>query len=123
MNEDDVARRVADRLEQRLSELPTTVTGRLADIRRRALSLARTPAPVHVRLGHWVAGHRLMVGVALPALFLLVAIGTMFYLQGIAEPDQLDVETALLGGELPLHAYTDPGFDTWLRRSSHEQQQ
>ena len=64
MNEDDVARRVADRLEQRLNELPTTVTGRLAEIRRRAVSLARTPAPVHVRLGHWVAGHRLMVGVA-----------------------------------------------------------
>jgi hypothetical protein len=31
------------------------------------------------------------------------------------------VETAILADELPIHAYTDPGFQTWLRHSSHDQ--
>ena len=31
--------------------------------------------------------------------------------------------TALMADELPIHAYTDPGFDAWLKTTSHEEQQ
>jgi len=30
-----------------------------------------------------------------------------------------ELDTGLLAGELPLHAYIDPGFDTWLTHTSH----
>jgi hypothetical protein len=47
----------------------------------------------------------------------------VFLLQGEATQDPFDVEAALLGDELPIHAYTDPGFDAWLRHTSYEQEQ
>ncbi len=28
------------------------------------------------------------------------------------------IDTALLTGDLPINAYTDPGFDAWLKRPS-----
>ena len=31
----------------------------------------------------------------------------------------LGQDAGLLAGELPLHAYIDPGFDTWLTHTSH----
>ena len=30
-----------------------------------------------------------------------------------------ELDTGLLAGELPLHAYIDPGFETWLTHTSH----
>jgi hypothetical protein len=34
-----------------------------------------------------------------------------------------ELDAGLLAGELPIHAYTDPGFDAWLRHTSHTPQQ
>ena len=64
-----------------------------------------------------------MLGVGVPALFLLVVTGAVLLLQSGQQPDPFDVETALLADELPIHAYTDPGFDAWLQHTSHETQQ
>jgi hypothetical protein len=123
MNEDDLARRIVGRLDRDLTDLPPDIAERLAQARRRALSVTAERAPVIMRLRAWMAGHRFVVGVALPALFALVAAGTVFYLQNVTSPDPFDVETALLADELPIHAYTDPGFDAWLSHTSHERQQ
>lgn len=123
MNQDDLARRIVDRLDQHLSELPADVVGRLDGARQRALRTRPTGRRWSVRVGDWLASHRLMVRVALPALFLLLTVGAIVLLQTEATPDPFDVETALLADELPIHAYTDPGFDEWLRQTSHEQQQ
>ena len=85
----------------------------------------RSPQPAPLRLGfsYWITGHRRLLGVALPALFILLAAGTVFFLRGEATHDPFDVETALLADELPIHAYTDPGFDAWLRHTSYEREQ
>ncbi len=124
MNEDDLARRIAARLDHNLGNLPDGVSGRLADARRRALQ-ARSPrtVPLRLRLSEWIGSHRRLLGVALPALFVLVAAGAVFFLQGESTQDPFDVETALLADELPIHAYTDPGFDAWLRHTSYDQEQ
>ncbi len=124
MNEDDLARRIAARLDHNLGNLPDSVTGRLAEARVRALQV-RSPRPalLPLKLSDWIAGHRALLGVALPALFVLVAAGAVFFLQSESTHDPFDVETALLGDELPIHAYTDPGFDAWLRHTSYEEEQ
>lgn len=118
MNEDNFARRVVGRLDQGLADLPPEIAEELAHARRRALGL-RAPAPSLTRLRVWFADHRLTFGVALPALLVLVAAGILVYLQAAFTPDLLDIETALLADELPIHAYTDPGFVAWLSRTSH----
>jgi hypothetical protein len=123
MNEDDLARRIASRLDRELADLPPGIAERLAHARRRALGIRTEPPPAFVRLRTWMVDHRIVFRVALPALFILVAAGTVLYLQAIFAPDPLDVETALLADELPIHAYTDPGFDAWLSHTSHERQQ
>ncbi len=122
MNQDDLARRIVDRLDQNLSELPDDIVGRLAQSRQHALQTRPRLRPWQVRFSDWVASHRMMFKVALPALFLLVAAGTVYLWQGTSTEDPFDVETALMADELPLHAYTDPGFDEWLKTTSHEEQ-
>jgi hypothetical protein len=123
MNEDDLARRIVARLDRGLADLPPAVVERLADVRRRALRIRPVRASSFARLRAWTTGHRFVIRIALPALFVLVAAGTVLYLQTVVTPDPLDVETALLADELPIHAYTDPGFDAWLSHTSHERQQ
>ena len=122
MNQDDLARRIVDRLDQNLSELPADIVGRLAHARQRALQVRPRPRTWQVRFSDWVVSHRMMFKVALPALFLLLAAGAVYLLQSTSGEDPFDVETALMADELPLHAYTDPGFDEWLKTTSHEEQ-
>ena len=125
MNEDDLARRIAASLDHNLGNLPDGVVGRLAEARARALR-ARSARPallLRLKLPDWIARHRMLFGVALPALFVLLAAGAVFFLQGESTQDPFDVETALLAGELPIHAYTDPGFEAWLRHTSYDQEQ
>lgn len=123
MNQDDLARRIVDRLDQNLTELPADIVGRLAHARQRALQARPRPRNWHAQFSDWVVSHRMMFKVALPALFLLVAAGAVYLLQSTSREDPFDVETALMADELPLHAYTDPGFDAWLKTTSHEEQQ
>ena len=124
MNEDDLARRVVARLDEDLERLPEDTTARLRDARRRAMQAhPLTDMPLHLRLASWIGRHRGLVGVALPALFVLVAAGAVFFLQTEQPQDPFDVEAALLADELPIHAYTDPGFDAWLQHTTHEEQQ
>lgn len=123
MNEDDLARRIVGRLDRELADLPSDIANGLARARLRALGSRAEAAPVFVRLRAWMAGHRFVFGVALPALFALVAAATVFYFQTADTSDPLDLEAALLADELPIHAFTDPGFDAWLSHTSHERQQ
>jgi hypothetical protein len=120
MKEDDLARRIVQRLDQNLNELPAEIVARLADARIHALN-ARSTMSWWVRLVELVGGHRIMFKVALPAMFLLMAAGAVFFLQNATAPDPFDIETALIHDELPIHAYTDPGFDAWLRNTSQEE--
>lgn len=123
MKQDEFARRVVERLNQRLDALPATITSRLARTRSQALERKPVHRSLRIGLADWAAGHRIMLRVAVPALFVLIAASTIFFKQAAPEHDPFDVETALIGDELPIHAYTDPGFATWLQHSSHEKQQ
>lgn len=123
MKEDDLARRIVQRLDQNLNELPAEILTRLADARIHALHARGTSVSLWGRLAGLVDGHRLMLKVALPAMFLLLAAGAVVFLQNVSTPEPFDVETALMHDELPIHAYTDPGFDAWLRNTSQDERQ
>jgi len=122
MNETNFARRIVARLDRELAALPPGIAEKLARARRRALD-RRASAPVRGRLGAWSIDQRLVFRLALPAIFAVVTVGMLIYLQNVSTPDPLDIEIALLADELPIHAYTDPGFDAWLSRTSYEPQQ
>lgn len=123
MNDDDLARRIVDNLDRGLADLPPNIVEGLTQVRRRALLGRAKPTPVLASLREWVSGHRIGVQIALPALFVAVVSAIAIYLQQDTTQDSFDIEAAVLTDELPLHAYTDPGFDKWLRKSSQEQQQ
>ena len=123
MNDDDLARRIVDKLDRGLTELPPSIVESLAQIRQRALHSRTEPASGFARMREWISGHRFAFQVALPAFFVAVASAIAIYLQVETSQDPFDIEAALLADELPLHAYTDPGFDKWLRHSSQDQQQ
>jgi hypothetical protein len=123
MNQDDLARRIVQHLDASLDELPATVTGRLHAARREALRRARPTARVKRGwLREWVSAHGIAVRVAVPAAFAAAVAAGLLYWQVSSHHESVELDTALLADELPIHAYTDPGFDAWLQHSSHERQ-
>jgi hypothetical protein len=125
MNQDDLARRIAKRLEDDLGAIPANVLDRLYAARRQALQRARSSREPAHHTGAWVArlGSRTVLARAAAAAAFAAVVGAgLLFWQANSHHDSIEVETALLADELPIHAYTDPGFHAWLRHSSHEQQ-
>jgi len=124
MNEQQIAYRIKQFLNRGL-DLDAGKLSRLAAARDHALAhqRAETRSPVLAWAGNVVGTWRepsfLLPRVLLPTallIFGLVAINQWRETQLAAEIEEIDA--AVLTGELPLDAYLDKGFDTWLRRSS-----
>jgi hypothetical protein len=124
--EHELASRIIRHLDYGVESIGPQTRSRLLAAREAALSHYREqPAPMAglAWAGHAVA--RITHGrfssarhlVAISALvFALVGIA---YWQSTAPVNELaDIDTALLSGELPVNAYLDKGFDSWLKRSS-----
>lgn len=124
MNQDDLGRRIARHLDLRLDEIPAPAIDRLQAARREALQRAsgRRPGRGAHWLQEWASAHGVAARVAVPAALVAAIAAGLIYWQVVSHQESIDVETALLADELPIHAYTDPGFDAWLQHSSHEQQ-
>jgi hypothetical protein len=120
MNEDDLPRRIVQGLNRSLNGVPQEVLDRLRAIRLEALAAART-ARLTSSGSAWTSANRLLVRVCVPAaVFAAVAAGLLYW-QAATHRENVEIEAALLADELPLHAYTDPGFHTWLQHTSYEQ--
>jgi len=126
MNQDDLARRIVRKLEPCLDDIPEAVVQRLQAVRREALHRAQIRRAEHGslldRLRDWVSAHGVAVRVAVPVAFAAAVAAGLLYWQAASHHESIDLDTALLADELPIHAYTDPGFDAWLQHSSYEQQ-
>ena len=132
MNEPLLARKIRDALDAGLKLRPE-VSARLVVARERALERHRVPA---TEMGLATAGHgrarlgnpaqRLTRALLPVALLVAAAIGlqqwqeyqraTRFAAQQAAEIEETD--TRLLTGDLPIKAYLDEDFQSWLKRSS-----
>ncbi|HEV7816517.1 MAG TPA: DUF3619 family protein [Janthinobacterium sp.] len=132
MNTDDLnfAYKVRHALNEKLDDLPSSTTDRLACARKMALARKKVQAPVLLaqsaaaggagKFGAFFSGPmpwfgRLSVAVPLIALvFGLAGIYQAEEKQRITELAEMDA--AVLSDELPLSAYLDHGFNAYLTK-------
>jgi hypothetical protein len=123
--DDELARRIIKHLDAGVDQLDPETRDRLRIARERALGRYRErPAPV---LGlAWagqamarVSGHRLYSLrnlIAVTALVLGLA-GLAIWNTFGQSSELADIDAGLLTDELPINAYLDKGFDSWLKRA------
>ena len=125
--QDELAGRIARLLDEGADGLAPAARERLFDARRLALARHRDRAAARELVPAWagplsevtersVFGVRYLVPVA--ALVFGLA-GVVYMNTGGVSNDMADIDAALLTDELPINAFLDQGFDSWLKRSPH----
>jgi hypothetical protein len=122
VNEKEVAGRIVARLDQDLAELPAPTVQKLQAARRAALAAYRPARSDYIKVPSWFSGRTLTTRWVLPAAVVVASLTGLIYWQ-VSSHHEDELDTGLLAGELPIHAYTDPGFETWLKHSNYEQSQ
>lgn len=127
MNENDLAKRLVAHLDHSLASLPAQTAQKLRSARIAALSRHRPAEALGVAglagtLQSWTFGRSLTTRLALPAAIVIATVAGLLYWQMSAQHED-ELDASLLAGELPIHAYIDPGFDAWLKHTSHTPQQ
>lgn len=123
MNEDYFGYKVRQHLNRGLHELRPETATRLAVAREAALACQRQVASQSVlaTIGGFVQSQfdNQRVKQLFAALVLLV--GVVFSAYWVADERVTElgaIDSALLADELPISAFTDKGFDAWLKRAS-----
>ena len=131
MNEpnDELARRIVQHLDFGADHVNPLTRDRLLEARKSALShyqerlqparglawaggaVARRGEYPFLAPRYLIAAAALMVGL----------IGIAYWPNGATGPanELADIDAGLLTDDLPINAYLDKGFDSWLKRSSH----
>lgn len=122
MNESEFAVRVVARLDQDLANLPAPTVQKLQAARLSALAACDTGGPMSGSRGFaargWF-GFGLSARLLVPAVIVIAGLTGLIVWQVSGHPEE-ELDAGLLAGELPIHAYTDPGFETWLKQSNYE---
>jgi len=124
--EHELAKKVVQYLDYGVEHLEPSVRERLGAARRSALSHYRErPATVlglawAGQAAHWLTEHRFRSArLLIAAAALVLATAGVIYWQTAGPSNGLtDIDLNLLTDELPINAYLDKGFDSWLKRSS-----
>ena len=123
--EDHFTRRIVDALDQGADQVDPVARARLAEARERALE--RFPVSSAPAFGLAWAGPVLSKfsglssrtrNVVVLATLLLVISGFVIWNRLGSSNDVADIDAALLADDLPINAYLDKGFDSWLKRGS-----
>ena len=123
-SEDDLARRIIKELDQGVDHIDPATRERLSGARDRALRRYRETGsrvfglawagqaiskfPVQLNVRH---------AIVLAALLLLVTGLALWSNLGPAN-EIAEIDAGLLTDELPINAYIDKGFESWLKRGS-----
>jgi hypothetical protein len=124
MNENDLARRIVAQLDRSLAELPASTAQKLKAARAAALARYRlgSSSPGRSWVDRLAGSQGLRQGLALrlvlPMAIVIASVTGLIYWQTSSHVEE-ELDTGLLAGELPLHAYIDPGFETWLTHTSY----
>jgi hypothetical protein len=126
MNERDIAKKITQHLNYGANQLDRSVLERLQAARKQALAAHASPQQI---FGMAIAGHgeahsgdhdhghsslRFWISLVVLLLGLLIA-----YNWSEINGEEVDDEDAtLLAGELPINAFLDSDFNTWLDQSS-----
>jgi len=127
VNDNEVARKIVARLDRDLADLPASTVQKIQAARSAAIAAYRPERPLwgHSRAGNALSGwglRGLSPRLVLPAAILVASLTGLIYWQMSSHHEE-ELDTGLLAGELPIHAYTDPGFETWLKHSNYAQSQ
>lgn len=120
--EKDFAQKIVRELDRGSRELDRSTLLRLSEARNQALDLYRqAPASQLVLAGGHLAGlDRKNTGLryVLPLAVLLLGLAGIVYWQGSngTDGEVADIDARLLTDDLPIDAYLDQGFDSWLKR-------
>jgi len=122
--EHEFARKIAQTLDQGVLNLDRNTVARLATAREQALSEVRhAPAWAPAWSGQWAGrigerptGARYLLPIA---VLLLGLMGIVYWQAGNSSGYELaEIDMRLLTDDLPIDAYLDKGFDSWLKRQS-----
>ena len=124
-NEFEGTQEIRQALEQSAQCLDTDIAKRLVDARNQALSIQK-PSAAKLSLAGGFANIGLSIGSLLPHVRAFVALTALtlgivstYYWNAFEQADENEeVDSALLGDELPVAAYTDQGFEAWLDHTS-----
>jgi hypothetical protein len=124
MNEREFGHQIKQRLDRAL-DLEPAVLNRLKGAREQALARQRMREPAFALV--WVdavvgrlSANPAVAGIALASAALILAlVGIQFWQRAPTVEEIAEIDTAILSGELPINAYLDKSFDTWLKRSQH----
>jgi Protein of unknown function (DUF3619) len=124
MNEQKFGHKIKQQLDQALDLEPATLN-QLKAARQLALARQRVREPVFALA--WVdaavgrlSGNPASAGVALAGAALILALVGIQYWQRSPTIEEIEeIEAAILTSDLPINAYLDKSFDTWLKRSQH----
>jgi hypothetical protein len=118
-----LGRRIAKLLDESADAVGPAQRERL--IAARKLALARhheQPAPAWMPA--WAGNvsrftERRVFGVQylIPMAALVLGLAGVAYMHYTPTPDIADIDAGLLTDDLPINAYLDQGFDSWLKRS------
>jgi Flp pilus assembly protein TadB len=124
--ENELARRIASLLDESTSNIAAPAAERLAAARRQAL-LRHQPRPVSAwgwilttggpQSGDGIGRNSLWAVVLAAALVSAIAIALNWHTTGTGS-DIAEIDAQLLTDELPINAFLDQGFDSWLKRGS-----
>jgi hypothetical protein len=125
--EDELARRIASLLDESASNIAAPAAERLAAARKQALVrhqarpvsawgwiLAASGGP---QSGHGTGRNNLRAVLLAAALASAIAIALNWQTPNTG-PDIAEIDAQLLTDELPINAFLDQGFDSWLKRGS-----
>lgn len=125
MNEQHFAYQLRQHLNRGLREMPPDTLARLAGARQ--LALAQQRVSVHqsvlAGVGSFVQRQVDHLHLKQVLLALVVALGITTYTYWYADQSITELEiidSALLSGDLPVAAFTDKGFDTWLKSAASQ---
>ena len=125
MNEQDLGKRIAQRLDGGMDDLSSNVIYRLRAARETALERAHRHEPATGIAGRgtlsgmpgWLSNRRFLAPVTALVLAMLIIYWQQLQ-QPAHAPDNADIDAQMLSDDLPVTAYTDLGFEVWLREHS-----
>jgi len=122
MNDDDLGWRVAAQLNRAADALPAGVVSALRQARVTAAGRPRGAAMSSSSSAFSLAGQRFSVRFAVPVFVLMIGLFgvALWQIAGPQPIDHAETDAALLSDELPITAYLDSGFDSWLEETAQD---
>lgn len=123
-DQDELGLRIARLLDESTEKLGAEQRNRLSAARKLALARHR-PQAVAAWVPAWAGPlsrftERRLFGIQylIPLAALLLGLAGVTYMHTSGSSDIADIDAGLLTDDLPINAYLDQGFDSWLKRSA-----